>query len=62
MPTNRNQIEAAVVDGKIYVMGGRTAGPYSTVNATEIYDPTTETGQTALSPALPQQLLTTKYT
>lgn len=43
MPTNRNQIEAAVVDGKIYVMGGRTAGPYSTVNATEIYDPTTDT-------------------
>ncbi len=43
MPTNRNQIEAAVVEGKIYVMGGRTAGPYSTVNTTEIYDPATDT-------------------
>lgn len=43
MPTSRNQIEAAVVNGKIYVMGGRTAGPYSTVNATEIYDPVTDT-------------------
>ena len=43
MPTNRNQIEANVVDGKIYVMGGRTAGPDTTVNATEIYDPATDT-------------------
>jgi hypothetical protein len=43
MPTNRNQIEANVVEGKIYVMGGRTAGPDTTVNATEIYDPATDT-------------------
>jgi len=43
MPTKRIQAKAVAVDGKIYVIGGRTAGPYSTVNTTEIYDPTTDT-------------------
>jgi N-acetylneuraminic acid mutarotase len=46
MPTNRTQMEAAVVDGKIYVMGGRTAGPYTTVNVIEIYDTATDTWTT----------------
>jgi len=39
MPTNRSEVEAVAANGKIYVMGGRTAGAQSTVSITEIYDP-----------------------
>ena len=39
-------MNAATADGKIYVMGGRTAGAYSTVNVTEIYDPSTNSWTT----------------
>jgi N-acetylneuraminic acid mutarotase len=39
MPTSRSQIEANTADNKIYLVGGRTAGPYSSVNTTEVYDP-----------------------
>jgi len=46
MPTGRVQMKAETVSGKIYVMGGRTAGPYSTVNVTEAYDPATNSWAT----------------
>ena len=42
MPTKRGQMDANMVDGKIYVIGGRTAGQYSTTNLTEVYDPSTD--------------------
>ncbi len=53
MPTRRIQAKAVAVDGKIYVIGGRTAGPYSTVNTTEIYDPTTDTWRRGASMIYP---------
>jgi len=42
MPTARNELAAAVVDGKIYVIGGVSAG-----DKVEIYDPVTDTWSTA---------------
>jgi N-acetylneuraminic acid mutarotase len=42
MPTNRTQMNANAVNGKIYLMGGRTGGPSSTVNITECYDPVSD--------------------
>lgn len=42
MPTNRSQMNAETVNGRIYVMGGRSGGLYSTTNITEIYDPATD--------------------
>jgi N-acetylneuraminic acid mutarotase len=53
MPTSRSQMEANTVDGKIYVIGGRTAGPYSTVNITEIYDPASNSWTTGASMPYP---------
>ena len=41
MPNPRSQFQASVVDGKIYLMGGRTGGQYSTVSLNEVYDPNT---------------------
>jgi len=41
MPTNRSGMCANVVDGKIYVIGGRTGEQYSTVDLNEVYDPET---------------------
>jgi N-acetylneuraminic acid mutarotase len=38
MPTPRTQLEANVVNGKIYLIGGRTGGQYSTVGLNEAYD------------------------
>jgi N-acetylneuraminic acid mutarotase len=38
MPTNRAYMEANAVDGKIYVVGGRTGQGYTTVNLHEVYD------------------------
>lgn len=41
MPTNRSGLEANVVNGKIYLIGGRTVGPqHLTVALNEVYDPT----------------------
>jgi N-acetylneuraminic acid mutarotase len=40
MPTARHHAASAVVDGKMYVMGGRTgAGIVPSVNVNEMYDP-----------------------
>jgi N-acetylneuraminic acid mutarotase len=39
MPTARIQMKANVVNGKIYLIGGRTGGQYSTVALNEVYDP-----------------------
>lgn len=51
MPTKRSSLEAAVVDGKIYLIGGleavSMAPPFSRLN--EVYDPETDTW-TAASP------------
>lgn len=50
-PTSVSEIQAAVIDQKIYVPGGRTAsGAFS--NALEIYDPLTDEWQTG--PDLPE--------
>ena len=46
MPTNRSQVDAVTANGKIYVMGGRTSGEFSTVNLTEIYDPANDSWAT----------------
>ena len=42
MPTPRGQLQASTVNGKIYLMGGRTGGQKSTVSINEVYDPETE--------------------
>ncbi len=50
MPTNRSQLEANVVNGKIYLIGGRTVGPqYLTVALNEVYDPATNSWTTKKS-------------
>jgi N-acetylneuraminic acid mutarotase len=46
MPTNRSQLNANVVNGKIYLIGGRTGGQYSTVDLNEVYDPETDSWTT----------------
>ena len=46
MPIPRMQLEANVVSGKIYLIGGRTGGQYSTVTLNEIYDPVSESWTT----------------
>ncbi len=46
MPTNRSQLSANVVNDKIYLIGGRTGGQYSTVNLNEVYDPETDSWTT----------------
>lgn len=46
MPTNRSQLSANVVDGKIYLVGGKTGGQYSTVDLNEVYDPQTDSWST----------------
>jgi N-acetylneuraminic acid mutarotase len=43
MPNPRSQFQANVIDGKIYIMGGRTGGQQTTVSLNEVYDPNTET-------------------
>ncbi len=53
MPTNRSEVEAVTANSKIYVMGGRTAGAYSTVNITEIYNPKTDSWTTGTSMPYP---------
>jgi N-acetylneuraminic acid mutarotase len=46
LPTNRGQLNANVVNGKIYLIGGRTGGQYSTVDLNEAYDPETDSWTT----------------
>jgi N-acetylneuraminic acid mutarotase len=41
MPTPRTQLDANVVNGKIYLIGGRTGGQYTTVGLNEVYNPET---------------------
>lgn len=53
MPISRMQMGAATVNGKIYVMGGMTAGAYSTVNITQIYDPATDSWASGASMPYP---------
>src|SRR5262249_10266328 len=50
MPTERGEVGAAAVDGRIYVVGAYSG----TTNANEAYDPTTDTWQ-SLAP-LPRGL------
>jgi len=38
MPTNRSDLSANAVGGKIYLIGGRTDGPSSTAALNEVYD------------------------
>ena len=42
MPNPRSQFQANAVDGRIYLMGGRTGGQGTTVALNEVYDPETE--------------------
>lgn len=42
LPTAREQLQANVVNGKIYLMGGKTGGQYTTVALNEVYDPSTD--------------------
>jgi N-acetylneuraminic acid mutarotase len=53
LPTAREQLEANVVDGKIYLMGGRTSGQFSTVGVNEVYDPATDSWTTKASMPYP---------
>jgi N-acetylneuraminic acid mutarotase len=46
MPTKRYHMGANAVDGKIYVIGGKTGGQYTTVALNEVYDPETDTWTT----------------
>jgi N-acetylneuraminic acid mutarotase len=46
MPTNRSQLDANVVNGQIYLIGGRIGGQYSTVDLNEVYDPETDSWTT----------------
>ncbi|MGB9853463.1 MAG: Kelch repeat-containing protein [Candidatus Bathyarchaeales archaeon] len=48
MPTKRKGLSASVVNGKIYVIGGRVGEPtYNPLPLTEVYDPETDTWTTA---------------
>jgi N-acetylneuraminic acid mutarotase len=51
MPTARHHLATAVLDGKLYVLGGRQPGDFS-LTAFERFDP--ETGEWAELPALPE--------
>ena len=46
MPTPRMRIDAHVINGKIYVLGGHTFTNYTTLNLCEVYDPTTDSWTT----------------
>ncbi|MEM2108186.1 MAG: kelch repeat-containing protein [Candidatus Bathyarchaeia archaeon] len=57
MPTPRADLEAFVVDGKIYLIGGKaywgTEPFYHELNVTEVYDPETDTWIAATSMPIP---------
>jgi len=42
MPTPRHHLTAAVLDGRLYAIGGRQAGLGSSIGVNEIYDPNTK--------------------
>jgi N-acetylneuraminic acid mutarotase len=42
MPTARNHLTSAVVDGKLYAIGGRISDTETNVDANEVYDPVTD--------------------
>jgi len=46
MPTSRVGAHANAVDGKIYLISGKTGGPFSVVALNEVYDPETDTWTT----------------
>jgi len=46
MPTPRMNLEANVVNGKIYVIGGGQRAPNNNFNVNEVYDPETDTWNT----------------
>jgi N-acetylneuraminic acid mutarotase len=48
MPTPRHHVASAVIDGNIYVIGGRIQGisPITNVNVNEMYDPKIDTWMT----------------
>jgi len=48
MPTPRSSFGIAVVENKIYVIGGST-GDYTYTNVNEVYDPSTDTWETKTS-------------
>lgn len=56
MPTGRTGCSASVVNGKIYVIGGYSAGFLSTV---EVYDPLTNSWSTSAPMPTPRSALTT---
>jgi N-acetylneuraminic acid mutarotase len=53
MPKPRAQFEANMVNGKIYLAGGRTGGQNSTVSLNEVYDLETESWTTKASMPFP---------
>ena len=53
MPTPRTQLEANVVDGKIYLIAGRIGGANRTVALNEVYDPETDSWTTKTSIPFP---------
>jgi len=46
MPTSRVGAHANAVDDRIYLISGKTGGPYSVVTLNEVYDPETDTWTT----------------
>ena len=42
MLTAREHLASALLDGKLYVIGGKTAGIAANIEANEIYDPITD--------------------
>lgn len=42
MPTTRSSLKASMVNGKIYLIGGRTGDQKTTVALNEVYDPATD--------------------
>ena len=54
MPTPRTWGTCAVVNGKIYVIGGYSFSTYTATNVNEVYDPSTDTWETKTP--LPQAL------
>ena len=47
MPTARSGLAAAVVNGKIYAMGGRSGPSIPSIDTVEVYDPGTNTWSNA---------------
>lgn len=50
MPTARHHAGSAVVDGKVFVMGGRISGSLENISVNEAYDPAQDTWITDLEP------------